>query len=284
MLRLSSYTEYYNTLSDYNTFNTYSSRTGQIGNRMIDGFYSQTYPSGTAPTVYNSITPRTMTKNDVGAIPLPLISNGGFLNILGYQNSTTAISNVHIVFDRLVEVGAISANSTSLQTFSTGTLPRYQNDKNIVCIVEPGTNLAAGTEQRATLTYTNQDGVSGRTGFCSIGGGDFGTTHSARFLKLQAGDSGVRSVESLQLDGTILATANRINIVLAKCHGMFVSSGVLMNNTSAFANLINGNMVGGLTNIHSDACLFFVRAIFNVTGFNDGTIMGNVIIKENYEI
>lgn len=284
MVSLSSYTEYYSALKDFNNYYGYSSRSGTAGSRTIDGFYHQTYPTGTAPTIYTSATPRTMSKNDVGAIPIPTPYSGGTLRILGYSNSTTSISNVVFVFDRLVEVNNISANTTSAQTITTGTLPRFTGGTKVFCFLEPGTSLAGGTEVTATVTYTNQDGVSGRTGTCLIGGGNFGAINAARFIRLAVGDSGVRSVESVQLSANSVAGTSRINLVLARFIGMFFNSGLMMNSTSSFANLINGNMVGGLAEIDSNACLFMVRGIYNLSGYNDGTTMGNLIIKESYEI
>jgi hypothetical protein len=85
---------------------------------------------------------------------------------------------------------------------NTVTLPRYTSGQ--VVAVAQSASSAAG---QFTFTYTNQDGVSGRVSpnqftFIVAGGGQIvsasGTGASYNpFLYLQAGDTGVRSIESV---------------------------------------------------------------------------------------
>ena len=87
---------------------------------------------------------------------------------------------------------------------NTVTLPRYGSGQ-VVAVAQS----AASTVGQFTFTYTNQDGVAGRVSpvnytFIVAGGGQVvgasGTGASYNpFLYLQAGDTGVRSIESVTM-------------------------------------------------------------------------------------
>jgi len=110
-----------------------------------------------------------------------------------------------LICDWLLYYPFLDGDSTDAQDLTnTVTLPRYTDGVGTrAFIVAQGTGTGVGSY---TLSYTNQDGVSGRTatgstvtptgaGFilsCSSG------TSSQRtdpFLRMQAGDTGIRSIE-----------------------------------------------------------------------------------------
>jgi hypothetical protein len=104
------------------------------------------------------------------------------------------------------------------------TLPRYTTGDGVLAFMvtqTPGDTSNAN----ATMTYTNQSGVSGRSttfgvrsqsvvgGFLNQGVSDpFNTTNSS-FIKLANGDTGIRSVESVTFSASISCF---VNIVLCK--------------------------------------------------------------------
>jgi hypothetical protein len=210
------------------------------------------------------------------------VVSGGTLKILGYDSLSLQISNCFLVFDRLFEVSGIISSATTVQTLNTQSLPRYTAGTR-VCAYIMATAATTGTFSAAT-SYTNQDGVSGRTGFFRIGGNNVGNAFQPRFMNLQTGDTGVRSVESIQIQSAITSSAP-FNLVLAQPLGMFIDTAQILGPTKTAPNLINGNVVGGFPNVDENACLFYIR-LFSTAGssYNTGNNLGSFIIKEVYEI
>lgn len=115
--------------------------------------------------------------------------------------------------DYLLYYPTIDDSETALQVMdNTQTLPRYTDGKGVqIMAVTTGARTGG---QTFTVTYTNSDGVSGRVtpvmqqNTSSILGTittsaltptNLGT--GGPFITLQAGDSGVRSIESVQMNG-----------------------------------------------------------------------------------
>jgi hypothetical protein len=116
-----------------------------------------------------------------------------------------------ILMDYLLYYPFIDEGSTDKQMMdNTESLPRYQNDKNIqMMAVSLGGRIGGQTMQ---IEYVNQDGVSGRITPLIMGNNSSNTngtlmntsgllsiTGATPFLPLQAGDTGVRSIESVQM-------------------------------------------------------------------------------------
>jgi hypothetical protein len=99
-----------------------------------------------------------------------------------------------------VDTDAVGEQQDMIQTVS---LPRYTSG-NVIAVGQS----AASTTGQFTFSYTNQDGTAGRTSqnhftFAVAGGGQVvassvqSATSYHPYLSLQAGDSGVRSIESV---------------------------------------------------------------------------------------
>lgn len=100
------------------------------------------------------------------------------------------------------------------QTFTNGiTIPRYDGDGCQIMAVGQGAGTSIGT---ATITYTNSEGVAGRTSQTTAVTGTLAAgllwsntidatamVPSAPFFGLQNGDSGVRSIEAIDLPSAI---------------------------------------------------------------------------------
>lgn len=119
------------------------------------------------------------------------------------QNSTTNRQQQVSLCDYLMYYPFIDTDSTDQQDMiQTVTLPRYTSGK-VLAIAQS----ASSSIGQFTMTYTNQDGVSGRVSpicFTQIvaGGGQSLMSYISGggfnpYVPLQAGDSGVQSIESV---------------------------------------------------------------------------------------
>lgn len=110
------------------------------------------------------------------------------------------------LLDYLVYYPFIDMDSTDVQTLDNAvTLPRYTDGKGVQAFLVAQGSYVGG--QSFTISYTNEQGVSGRSSTVTsntgtttgslvtsgTGAGQFGP-----FFPLQSGDRGIRSVESIQ--------------------------------------------------------------------------------------
>ncbi len=132
--------------------------------------------------------------------------------------SQVGVAGVLIVADRIWQNGGINRTSTSAQAITTPTFPaRDQNGASngvgYLMGLEISGAAAAGGTPTITVSYTNSAGVSGRTAT------QINNTLAASGLTrcwmigLQAGDIGVKSIESVTLSGTAF-TAGTLNLVV----------------------------------------------------------------------
>lgn len=108
----------------------------------------------------------------------------------------------YLMYYPFIDTDAIGEQQDMIQTV---TLPRYETEGGqIMCVAQS----AASTVGTFTISYTNQDGVAGRTTRATFtkavsGGGVIVTSNtnavagSLPFVNLQAGDKAARSVESV---------------------------------------------------------------------------------------
>jgi len=134
-------------------------------------------------------------------------------------------SRVEVFTPSLLYYPTVDDSETNLQEMDNSvTLPRYTDGVGVQMIAI--TTGARTGGQTFTVTYTNSDGVAGRTApvmtqnTSSILGTITTTvrtptnnTSACPFIPLQAGDSGVRSIESVQMNG---ADTGFFSLVLVK--------------------------------------------------------------------
>ena len=133
------------------------------------------------------------------------------LTVMSAASSATGTTNQnqrmvlcdYLLYYPFIDTDAVGEQQDMIQTVS---LPRYASGAGVqIMAVSQSASSAVGT---FTVSYTNQDGTSGRTSqdtYTKIvsGGGTLvsSTTNavsgSQPFIQLQAGDSGVRSIESV---------------------------------------------------------------------------------------
>lgn len=140
---------------------------------------------------------------------------------LHYFEGVATIAGVLMLWDRLLQVCAISAGtilsvtSTSAQTINSNTLPARDNASStngdgVLVAIEIVSVMGAGTPT-ITMSYTNSAGTSGRSATNIdpvIATSAAGATYR---MGLQAGDTGVRSIQSITLSATM--TSGQISIV-----------------------------------------------------------------------
>jgi hypothetical protein len=223
-------------------------------------------------------------KNSLQSIgPIPAISTGR-LTFLGGRFSFMPISTggggaAGIMIDLLNISGGMNATLTTPQTtgLPTAALTRYTSGEGvragIVIFTQVGNTLTT-----VTVSYTNQAGVSGRTSTATSFGssGTSGSRETNAFIPipLQAGDTGVRSIESVTLAGTT-GTAGNFGVCLYKPLSMISLEDV--SGGQAPLDAVNSNcIIGSLCEIHPDACLTFIA---NGT-INTLAIGGAVILTE----
>lgn len=126
-----------------------------------------------------------------------------------------------LLLDRLWHNGGFTITSTTAQTITSPTWPARcptsgtddtpaTTGLGVFLAVEVSAATGAGTPT-ITVSYTNQAGTSGRTGTNIIGTVATSAIGATYFIGLQAGDTGVRSVQSLTLSATW--TSGTINLV-----------------------------------------------------------------------
>ncbi|RTK96146.1 MAG: hypothetical protein EKK64_04915 [Neisseriaceae bacterium] len=138
------------------------------------------------------------------------------LNSVTYQS---ILNSQLMIFDRLSHQGGLSTTTTSPQTTNlpTAALTRYTNGHNVMAALEFYTTNSGGVATTATISYTNQDGTSGKTSKpVSFGGG---LTGRLLIVPLDDGDTGVRSVESVTIAADTTVSSN-FGVTLLRFVGM----------------------------------------------------------------
>jgi hypothetical protein len=153
----------------------------------------------------------------------------GFKHLLNAAAQTAAATTAPCVLQLVDLLGfypITTVTTTGAQTLNNGvTIPRYTTGAGVQAFITPSTVMGAGTPN-ITLIYTNSAGTASRTTpatlpignttaavtsivYSGTGSGKYGP-----FVPLQAGDAGIRSVQSINLSATY--TSGVLNLVLCK--------------------------------------------------------------------
>ena len=156
----------------------------------------------------------------------PSIKN--VLNVSAYSGALTSAPTTLMLVDQVAMFTVSSVTTTGAQSFTgTQTLPRYATGAGLQAYIVPSVVMGAGTPT-IQLGYTNAAGVSGRLTpaspslpvatttspvgsiiYSGTGAGKFGP-----FVPLQAGDTGIQSIQSINLSATM--TSGSLVVILAK--------------------------------------------------------------------
>jgi hypothetical protein len=118
-----------------------------------------------------------------------------------------------MLYDRLLHIGGLSGTVTTAQTVG-GTLTRNTGGEGNQIWIEIWADIGA-TDTTITASYTNQDGTASRTTQTRAFGDGVNGSYRSLQLRLQDGDTGVRSVQSV----TVLAstgTAGNFGVCIAR--------------------------------------------------------------------
>lgn len=186
--------------------------------------------------------------------PIPAISTG-VLRMLGARiNTSTLGAGGFILLDLLNVSGGLSGIVTTAQTTNlpTAALTRYTSGEGVMAGIVIYT-VVGTTATTITISYTNQAGTPGQTSTATTFGGT--TFREAAILipiPLAAGDTGVRSVESVTVTATT-GTAGNFGVCLFKPLAMIS----LESATGAMPldSVSTGCIISSFCEINPNACL-----------------------------
>lgn len=200
---------------------------------------------GAIPTVAENPTRAT-----AGALKQANASGGRELHLLGIEGWSSQVGSI-VLYDRLAHIGGLSGALTISQTVNLSTT-RYNTQATCdgVRIAVEIYSQIGGTSTTITASYTNQDGTSGRTTQpVVLGGAGNRDAERLQFLPLQAGDTGVLSVQSVILSASTGVTGN---------FGITLIKDLVMATCSVSSTGFQRDCVTGLPSIpkvEADACL-----------------------------
>jgi hypothetical protein len=167
-----------------------------------------------------------------------------------------------ILWDLLWWNNGFSTDTTDVQNISTPpVLTRPDStgkDVELFFWCDNSINSGLTTGVNFYATYTNQDGVSGRTAFFYKPSGFFYERSMFEFC-LQSGDTGVRTVSSVQLE-TSLSASGTFGLMLARR---------IIELPGSLPSPIDGISLG-LPKIDNDACIM-------ITGIPNSSTFANIV-------
>lgn len=173
-------------------------------------------PGGVTPTTV--VAPSLSTQ---GAIPFTAPGGGRDKHLVQAGVSVSTACSL-LLYDRLLHIGGLSGTVVSPTTQAVaGTLTRNTGGVGNRVFIEIWTQIGT-TGTTLTMSYTNQAGTDGRTSTVNIGATGYREIYRMIPIPLQAGDTGVRSVENVVLTATT-GTAGNFGIVIAKPLAYFSS-------------------------------------------------------------
>lgn len=230
--------------------------TAPIAGRLQSMWTYDGYPAGGAVPTTAAIPDRTTT----GALTFtaPGGSREKFLISAGVVPSATG---VFLLYDRLFHIGGLSGTSTSAQTVqgspASPALTRNTGGVGNIAWAEIYTIIGT-TGTTLTMNYVDQDNNSASSTI-NIGATNFREVTRAQRIPLAAGDSGIRSVTSVQLTATT-GTAGNFGITIAQPLAWIPvgAAGV-----GGWRDYTTG--LPGIPAIHTDACLALAYIVTGTT-------------------
>lgn len=172
-----------------------------------------------------------------------------YLITLGYTHSSTI--NMLILIDLLVAAGGISANTTASQTINSVALTRYTDGAGVMMTFDVTTALGSTVSNLTVTSYTNQAGTTGRTTpavpmTTSAIVARLQPVALGPFMEMQAGDFGIRSVQTLAFSAAMGAGVVALNLYFPLAFVPGVAANIYMERGSTVS-------VDGLTELVTTA-------------------------------
>lgn len=208
------------------------------------------------PTPATPTTSVALDKNSDRAINGAIPNAGtGRHSILSARINPALNSGVALMLVDMLNIsGGLNATLTTAQTTNlpTAALTRYTSGEGVHAALVVHSQIGT-TGTTVTCSYTNQSGTSGQTTTATaIGGTGLREAGVLIRLPLQAGDTGVQSVESVTLAGST-ATAGAFGVVLYKPLAFIFANDV--EGANVIDNVSSGRVVGQFNEVLDDACL-----------------------------
>jgi hypothetical protein len=175
-----------------------STVTGQFQSLWLAG--GNPGAGATAPTGSGAVP----TSATAGAIPF-VNPSGANTMYLARMMATASNNGTLVLYDRVVHTSGLSGTVTTAQTVNTVAITRNPANSDTGAWLEWYGNTGT-TAVTATVSYTNQSGVTGRAGTVAI----LATTPAGRTIPviLQSGDTGVQSVQTVTLSASTTTAGN----------------------------------------------------------------------------
>jgi hypothetical protein len=207
------------------------------------------------PTVAVPTTSVALNKDSAQSMgPIPDISTGRLTFLGGRFNTSTFGAGGMLLVDLLNVSGGLNGTLTTAQTTNlpTAALTRYTSGEGVMAGIVVYTIIGT-TATTVTISYTNSSGVSGRTSTATtFGGSGFREVGVLLPIPLQAGDTGVESIESVTVTATT-GTAGNFGVCLYKPLAMISLESA--TGTMPLDSVSTGCIIGSLAEIDPDACL-----------------------------
>jgi hypothetical protein len=215
------------------------------------------------------------TSATAGALKFTNPSGGRTMHLLSWSLNTTQGNCTLMLVDRLAHANINNNQGTGNFSPVIDGTSRLASGEGAQLFMEVTATLSAAANSR-TFTYTNQDGDDGRVTptITTSASAVFGRFPYADYLwvPLQAGDTGVRSIESTTLISG--SATGVINVVLCRP----ISPPIMTIIQSALTDRDYVTEIPSLPLIRSDSCLQFVGVAVSTTAY---VTNGEIRIAEN---
>jgi len=210
------------------------------------------------------------TKSTAGALPLVNASGSNKLYIANAFAAFGTGGGSLIFYDRLWHNSGFVGNSTSVQSISTPpTLTRGDtNGTDVELWLEVYTAFGS-TATTITATYVNQNGDTGRSATISTSGMGAPVAGQIIPFNLQTGDTGVRTVSSVQLSASTGSAGDFGLVLLRRLVEIPYAYGATGGGQDAFS--------AGLPEVPNDAC---IAALMLCSTSSTGAVYGSLRIVE----
>ena len=201
------------------------------------------------------------TRATAGALPFVNPATG--LSYISKISSSQQTIGTLILYDRIAHSSGLNGTLTTAQAVNGAALTRHTTGEDVELFLEVYATTGA-TASSVTISYTNSAGVAGRT-TPAIAMQVTPVAGQMLPIPLQAGDTGIRSVQSVTLSAST-ATAGNFGITLVKRIAEIPI-------TVAGTGVVLDPFALGFPKIEDNACLsFMVVTSTTSTGFITGTI------------
>ena len=140
---------------------------------------------------------------------------GGAVGYLAKGRFRNSVAGGLDLYDRLWHAGSVALTVLATTTFAAqpSYLARIPDYSNLEILLEINAAVSA-TATTVAVTYTNEAGVAGRSTGASVSLSGL-TSRRVVAMPLQAGDKGVRQIDSVVVGGTVAGTGS-FNVIVAR--------------------------------------------------------------------